>query len=157
MKGLRRLALALVVVVAVLAASGCQSVARGVVDGRLAPCPGSPNCANSEDPAKVFRVEPLAFSGDPQAAFRTLVAFLEAEPRVDLVLVEDDYAHAVFRTALLRFRDDVEFRLDAASSVIQVRSASRLGFSDLGANRRRIESLRERWNPSTETPVTRDG
>ncbi|HEY9596037.1 MAG TPA: DUF1499 domain-containing protein, partial [Cyanophyceae cyanobacterium] len=40
------------------------------------------------------------------------------------------------------FVDDVEFFLDDNANVIQVRSASRLGESDLGVNRKRIETIR---------------
>jgi len=53
----------------------------------------------------------------------------------------------VFRTSVLRFRDDVEFRLDREAAVVHVRSASRIGLSDLGANRYRLESIRKRWDP----------
>ncbi|MDE0896022.1 MAG: DUF1499 domain-containing protein, partial [Planctomycetota bacterium] len=85
---------------------------------------------------------------DGKVAFRALLALLESQPRVDLVTVEEEYAHAVFRTPLLRFRDDLELLLDSANSVIQVRSASRVGHSDMGANRRRIENLRALWKLS---------
>ena len=122
--------------------------ARGIQsDGALAPCPKSPNCVCSEGAGA--SVPPLSlperFRGDADAAMAGLVAFLEEEPRVELIVNEPEYVHAVFRTRLLRFRDDVEFRLDRDQGVIQVRSASRLGYSDLGANKARVESIRERW------------
>lgn len=60
---------------------------------------------------------------------------------------EGGYAHYEFRTALWGFIDDVEWLVDPAASVIQVRSASRVGYSDLGTNRRRIEEIRGRWRP----------
>jgi uncharacterized protein (DUF1499 family) len=139
--------LALLLAAAGLAIGGCESARMetdmGLVDGRLRPCPKTPNCVCSEDPAAA--VAPLAFEGDPARAFADLVAFLLREPRVELARVEPTYVHAVFRTRLFRFRDDVELRLDPAASVIHVRSASRVGRSDLGANRRRVESLRARW------------
>ena len=119
----------------------------GLVDGRLRPCPGSPNCVCSEEPGRASAIEPLAFPGDPDAAFRSLIEFLSAEPRAALIRVDGEYAHFVFRTALFGFRDDLELRLDRAAGVIQVRSASRVGYSDLGTNRRRVESIRNRWEP----------
>lgn len=127
--------------------ASCRSVAGGLGDGRLRPCPSSSNCVCSEEFDGEASIPPLAFDGDPRGAFVSLLAFLRAEPRVELVTVETDYVHAVFKTRILRFRDDVEFRLDAAGGVIHVRSASRVGYSDLGANRERVESIRARWDP----------
>jgi uncharacterized protein (DUF1499 family) len=125
-----------------------KDAAGGVADGRLVPCPSSPNCVCSESSAGDAAIEPLAFPGEPGAALASLVEHLRARPRVELVSVEADYVHAVFRSALFRFPDDVEFRLDRAAHVIHVRSASRIGRSDLGANRRRVEALRLCWSPS---------
>ena len=124
-------------------ASGCASPTVGLVDGRLQPCPGSPNCVSSDaDPPSIAA---LAFEGDADAAWADLIDFLAAEPRAELVTVEPGYVHAVFRTKWLRFADDVEFRLDRAASTVAVRSASRVGYSDLGANAKRVESIRARW------------
>jgi uncharacterized protein (DUF1499 family) len=132
---------------AALVSASCRGTPPGLVEGRLAPCPSSPNCVCSEHPDERAALAPLAFPGDPAESFRSLVAFLEREPRVELVTVRPDYVHAVFRTRLLRFRDDVELRLDPTARVIHVRSASRVGHSDFGANRKRVESLRARWMP----------
>lgn len=133
-----------------LAAGACAAsrmdVASGTVDGHLRPCPAKPNCVCSEDPREAARAAPLAFEGDPAEALRSLVALLREEPRVELVSVGDDYVHAIFRSRLFRFPDDVELRLDPAARVIHVRSAARLGYSDFGVNRRRVESLRSRWS-----------
>ena len=135
----------LVLLPAGLSAASCRAGKTGLVDGRLQECPSKPNCVCSEYPGEAAAIEPLAFSGDPNEAFQSLLAFLEEEPRVELVVVEKDYAHAIFKTRVLRFRDDVEFRLDSEARVIHVRSASRVGHSDLGKNRDRVESIRERW------------
>ncbi len=123
----------------------------GLASGHLRPCPASPNCVNSEDALEASAVEPFAFAGDARRAFEALVAFVESEPRVELVTREETYAHFVFRTPFLRFRDDLELRLDEGASVIHVRSASRIGQSDFGANRERVDDLRSRWVPPTPT------
>ena len=128
-------------------ASAGRDVAGGVVDGRLVPCPDSPNCVCSETADGDAAIAPLAFPGEPEAALASLVEHLRAQPRVELVQVTPDYVHAVFTSALFRFRDDVEFRLDREARVIHGRSASRVGHSDLGANRRRIATLRAEWPP----------
>jgi uncharacterized protein (DUF1499 family) len=52
------------------------------------------------------------------------------------------YLHAECRSALFGFVDDLELHLRVSEGVIAVRSASRLGYSDLGVNRRRVEILR---------------
>ncbi len=71
-----------------------------------------------------------------------LVALVKAMPRTTIVDSTDNYLYAEFASKLMGFVDDVEFYLDPAESVIQVRSASRLGESDLGVNRKRLEEIR---------------
>ncbi len=124
----------------------CASIPSdiGLANGELRPCGTSPNCVCSEGPNA--SIEPLAFTGDGVAAFRSLLDLIELQPGTELETVEERYAHAIYRTPLLRFRDDLELRLDGAGSVIHVRSASRVGYSDLGANRRRVEDLRTSWS-----------
>ena len=118
----------------------------GVTGGRLLDCPPTPNCVCSQAEASDERhaVAPLAFEGEPEAAFERLLALAVEEDAAELVAREGDWAHLVYRTRLLRFADDVEFLLDRGARVIHVRSASRVGHSDLGANRARVESLRRR-------------
>jgi uncharacterized protein (DUF1499 family) len=122
-------------------AAAPEGAGPGLSHGALRPCPSTPNCVCSEGPAA--SIEPLAFEGDPDRAFDSLLEFLSAEPRISDVTRAGDYAHAVARTTF--FRDDLELRLDREARCIHVRSASRVGYSDLGVNRRRVESIRARW------------
>ena len=105
-------------------------------------CPGTPNCVCSEaGTPDDRRVDPLRFDHGPEAAWERLRFVLEgagASIRIDTGAI----AHAVFTTRVLRFRDDLFARLDAAGGAIHLRSSSRVGRSDLGANRRRVEKLR---------------
>ena len=112
----------------------------GVREGILAPCPGSPNCVSSQAANDRHRIAPLVFSGDPSAAFVRLKRVLSG--RSDTIIVDDlpDYLRVELRTML--FVDDGEFLLDRTNKVIHVRSASRLGYSDLGKNRSRLEAIR---------------
>jgi uncharacterized protein (DUF1499 family) len=126
---------------------GMSAMARrpdnlGPRDGRLAVCPASPNCVCSQAADDAHAIEPLHFSDDPAAAMRRLRTMLETMPRTTVVTVRDDYLHAECRSLLFRFTDDVEFLLDPETRVIHCRSASRVGYSDLGVNRQRIESIR---------------
>jgi uncharacterized protein (DUF1499 family) len=75
-----------------------------------------------------------------------LTLLLQQQPRVKLVAAEENYLYAQFTSRWLGFVDDVEFYLQEGKGAIEVRSASRLGESDLGANRQRIESLREQFS-----------
>ena len=115
----------------------------GAKDGLLAPCPASPNCVSSQAGDERHRIAPLHFSGEPAAAFARLKRIVSS--RSDATVVEDlpDYLRVELRTLL--FVDDGEFLMDRTSKVIQVRSASRLGYSDLGKNRSRIEEIRSQF------------
>jgi uncharacterized protein (DUF1499 family) len=132
----------LLVITACLAAcAGPGGAGLGLVGGALQPCPSTPNCVCSEGPDA--SIEPLTFNGDPERAFASLLEFLAAEPNIEVVGRGGDYAHAVARTRL--FKDDLELRLDRAAGCIHVRSASRTGYSDMGVNAKRVDSIRERW------------
>ena len=122
----------------IIGCTGNRPTDLGLKDGYLRPCPSYPNCVNSmgnEDEA--HRIEP--FRGVSLAELREL---LQNEERVEIVTDRENYLHAEFTSLIMRFVDDVEFFSVAEEQVIHVRSASRLGRSDLGANRRRVEGLR---------------
>ena len=114
----------------------------GMPSGRLAPCPSSPNCVCSEDPATRSFVEPIRLAGPTDEVQRRLKAALEALPRTRVVAEEPGYLRAECRSRFLGFVDDLELRVDRVAGVVHVRSASRVGHSDLGVNRARVERLR---------------
>jgi uncharacterized protein (DUF1499 family) len=112
----------------------------GVKDGRLARCKRSPNCVSSQaDPMdKEHYIAPIAFSGTMEE-LRKAIAGLDL---ATIIEAKGDYLYAEFRTPFLRFIDDVELYYEKSSSLIQIRSASRLGRRDFKANRKRVEQLR---------------
>ncbi len=116
----------------------------GVRGGLLAPCPSSPNCVSSRADDQRHRIKPLRFTGDPAGAFARLRRILADRDDTTLVLEESGYLRVEFRTRL-GFVDDGEFLLDPDGGCIQVRSASRRGYSDLGKNRSRLEEIRGRF------------
>ena len=126
-----------------------SSVAAGPVerDGerRLADCPDSPNCQGSDASRESQRVAPFPMRGTPAETVEALVALLEGRDGASVVTRTSDYVHATFTTALMGYVDDVEFLVDEGEGVVRVRSASRLGVSDLGANAKRLAALREAW------------
>lgn len=108
----------------------------------MASCPTSPNCVNSQASDSDHHVEPLPLKGDRGQTQALLVKLLSSEPRVSLVEQSDGYLRAEFASKLLGFVDDVEFLI--GEQHVDVRSASRLGYSDMNVNRKRIEQLRQR-------------
>lgn len=114
----------------------------GVRDGKLKQCPASPNCVSSLAQPGGHQIAPLSFSGDPDTAFAQLRLVLSRRGDATLVEEQRDYLRVEFRTPL-GFVDDAEFLLDRQLRLIQLRSASRLGYSDLGKNRSRVEELRK--------------
>ena len=109
----------------------------------LTPCPKTPNCVSSLAEDKQHFIEPIAYQGKTAVTQRELLEILNSFKRVRVVRLEEDYIHAEFISSVFRFVDDVEFAFDDVNKIIQVKSASRTGYSDLGVNRRRIEKIRE--------------
>jgi uncharacterized protein (DUF1499 family) len=125
--------------------SGKRPTNLGVQDGQLAACPGSPNCVNSQIPASdaEHSIAPLTYQSSPAEALTRLKSVIQAMERTNLVSETGDYLYAEFTSKLMGYVDDVEFYFDPSTpGQIQVRSASRLGQSDLGVNRKRIEAIR---------------
>jgi uncharacterized protein (DUF1499 family) len=113
----------------------------GVTDGKLAPCPSSPNCVCTQATDAGHRIEPLSYTSGPAEAKTRLKTILSEMPRVQIVTETDNYLHAEFTSLIFRYVDDVEFLIEP-EGIIQFRSASRAGHSDLGVNRARMESIR---------------
>jgi uncharacterized protein (DUF1499 family) len=114
----------------------------GVTNGRLAPCPNSPNCVSSQATDDGHSIAPLAYEGETAVAYDKILSILQADPQFTLISNTPTYLHAEARTAVWHFIDDVEFYFDEADSLIHFRSASRLGYGDAGANRQRLEEIR---------------
>jgi uncharacterized protein (DUF1499 family) len=125
--------------------AGTRPAGIGIIDGKLTTCPASPNCVSSQSPDKVHSIAPLRHEDTAAEARLRLLAVISSFPRTRIVTLLDNYIHCEFTSALFRFVDDVEFFFEEGGKVIHVRSASRVGYSDLGANRRRIEKIREKF------------
>lgn len=109
----------------------------GVKDGKLAACPGTPNCVNSQSEDPQSKIAPL-----PAVSMAEIKKVVEGMERTTIIEETDNYLYAEFKSSLMGYVDDVEFYLDSAANLVQVRSASRLGKSDLGVNRKRVEEIR---------------
>lgn len=118
-----------------------MTVPSGLVDGRLKPCPPSPNCVSSDAPPDDSHYI-LAIADADGARWAGLVERVSAMNGATLVAAENDYAHFTFRTPVMGFVDDVEFHNRPAQQEIAIRSASRVGYSDWNANRKRVDAIR---------------
>ena len=123
------------------ACSGTAPGNLGVQDGHLTDCPPSPNCVSSQARDSEHRIAPLPLQGDPANTRTRLLSLLAQTPRAAVVTQDAQYLRAEFTSQVMRFVDDVEFLI--GPEAVEVRSASRLGHSDLGVNRERIEGLRQ--------------
>lgn len=115
----------------------------GFANGRLAPLPATPNAVSSQAENADRRVEPLPFKEDLDATKAAVREALKAYGGIEIVREEEHYIHAVAATRLMRYRDDLEFYFDEAAGVVHFRSASRVGYSDRGVNRKRHIRLAE--------------
>ena len=112
-------------------------------ESSLKPCPDSPNCVSSEARDSGQRVSPFRLKSSSPAAWQAVRDLVSAMPRTVVVTATDTYLHAESQSRFWKFVDDLEQSFNPADGWIQVRSASRVGYSDLGVNRRRVEALRE--------------
>lgn len=121
---------------------GSAAIATGLNNGHLEACPSSPNCVVSQDGDEKHAVEPIAYNGDRNSVKEALLKVLSVVPRTEVVEDTGDYIRTESTSRIFKFVDDAEFYFPKDENVIQVRSASRVGESDLGVNRRRIEQIR---------------
>jgi uncharacterized protein (DUF1499 family) len=150
MKKLSRVLVAGVAVIAAVLLVRCGMLGHssksgqppGLVTGTLAPCPDKPNCVSSEAGEDAdHQIAPLDYSAtSPEKAWAKIQQIIK-ELGGEVAVVEDEYIAATFASSLFKFVDDVECRLDAPQNQIHIRSASRVGHSDLGVNRKRTESI----------------
>jgi uncharacterized protein (DUF1499 family) len=129
--------------------SGTRPSALGFAGGRFAPGDWRPNWVSSTVPREdaAHHVAPIAFSGDPAAAWAALGSAVAAMPRATVVTRAAGYLHVEFASKGLGFVDDAEFALDGPAGVIHVKSAARLGIRDFSVNRDRVEAIRAALSP----------
>lgn len=109
----------------------------------LAPCPNKMNCVSSRAVSARHAIEPFQVLGNPEESIERLEKVIRSMPRTAIVKQTPNYIHAEYRSKVCRFVDDVEFLYNPEENVIDVRSASRIGYGDFGVNRRRVETIRK--------------
>jgi len=121
---------------------GCKAPEIGLTPAGLAPCPDSPNCVTSQAKTGKQAVRPLTYSTDRATAFAKIKQIVSNQDNATIVAETNDYLHAEFRSKFMGFVDDMEFWFPEDQAVIHLRSASRLGYSDFGVNRKRVQHIR---------------
>jgi uncharacterized protein (DUF1499 family) len=110
---------------------------------KLAPCPNTPNCVSSQASDSSHYIAPFKIKGKAEDAWTALKQALAGQKHTVIVEASNDSLHAEATSLVFRFVDDIHAIRDADAKLIHIRSASRVGYSDLGVNRKRIEALRQ--------------
>ena len=118
----------------------------GAVDGKLGESPDKPNCVFSESKSDDHRIQPLEVMDSAEASIEKLTTIIQGMERTRVIEKKENYLYAEFESNLFKFVDDVEFYIPENGSSIQVRSASRIGYSDRGVNRERIDAIRASYS-----------
>ncbi|MDJ0779770.1 MAG: DUF1499 domain-containing protein [Gammaproteobacteria bacterium] len=142
--------LVVVIALVVLGYRSHRTGVYGLVEGRLKPCPAAPNCVCSEPGADVYHsVEPLTFAAEDAAQVLPRLKAVIRDMGGNIEAETGDYLAATFTSSLFRFVDDLELRIDSEQNTVHLRSASRVGHSDLGANRKRVARLKTAFHSQT--------
>ena len=128
-----------------LLVSGCSKPETGLGEHGLQPCPDRPNCVTSLNGGDTHGVSPILYLSGREAAREKIRKIVSEMERTRIITDQPGYLHVVFTSRVMRFKDDVEFWFPEKGNSIHIRSASRVGYSDLGVNRKRVEEIRNRF------------
>jgi uncharacterized protein (DUF1499 family) len=114
----------------------------GVSNGKLAPCPNSPNCVSTQSQDLRHQIDTIPFTTSAAEARAALLQIIRSMERTEIIVDDPTYIRAEFRTKGIGYVDDVELYLDQEAGVIHFRSSARLPYWDWGFNRKRMEQIR---------------
>lgn len=145
------LILAPIIVFFVLGLMSQSGEAKGIVEGKLTKCPDKPNCICTEFEADVTHyIDPVVFSQGNTSAVLSRLKNSVRDMGGSIQAENDNYLAATFSSSIFRFVDDLEIRIDRDQKMIHLRSASRVGYSDRGVNKKRIERLKNLYELKME-------
>ena len=148
---------ALVLLIFTILVTGCSSVKKGpTFDGvSLGACPASPNCVSSlEEKAGKHYSEEINYKGTREDAKAAILEAVEMEKNSEVVVVEKDYIHVIFKSGFFKFIDDLELYFPEEKKIIHFRSAARSGYSDFGVNRKRVERIRKSFEAAEQNSAS---
>ena len=134
--------LLLITTMSLLSCTGQRPTNIGITESKLAACPDSPNCVSSDADDEAHKILPFQLNASSTDAWKMTKRLASELPRTKIISETSDYLHAECSSAVFGFVDDLELHLRPVEGIIAIRSASRLGHSDFGVNRKRIETLR---------------
>lgn len=126
----------------IFSCAGQQPKNAGIHNGRLSDCPDKPNCVSSQAGHNDHALSPFIYQGEKEAAFIRLKKVITSLKNMTIVTETGNYLHIECKSAIMGFVDDLEFYFPE-EKLIHVRSASRIGYSDFGVNRKRVEQVRK--------------
>ena len=129
--------------------SGCAGrppEKRGLEDGNLLACPNTPNCVSTAKGSAAHYISPFQYDGERDNAISVMIHIINGMKRASTREEKDGYIWVECSSILFGFVDDLEIYFPPDGKLVYVRSASRMGYSDFGVNRRRVEKLREQFN-----------
>ncbi len=132
----------LTLIISFIVPATASASSLGIVSGSLTPCPASSNCVVSQNADAKHAIAPITYHVTRDQARETLLKVLTVVPRTQVIEQTDNYIHAISKSRVFKFVDDVEFYFPSNKSVIHMRSSSRVGDSDFGVNRTRLEQIR---------------
>jgi uncharacterized protein (DUF1499 family) len=118
----------------------------GINNGKLSKMPNKPNAVSSQTEEKDKLIEAIEFKENLAGSKERIIKAIETYGNAKIIKNENNYIYAVFTTGKMKYHYDVEFYFDESEKLIHVRSASRIGYSDMGVNRERYNKLREIYN-----------
>lgn len=139
------LAVAFIVLNIILAKMAKQPTNLGVQNGQLTPCPGSPNCVTTQSNHPSSKMEAIAYEGTLADNMTKLKNVIEQFSKTNIISEKENYLHVTFGTPIFNYIDDVEFYFDDANKLLHFRSASRIGYSDMGVNKKRMQKVTARF------------
>lgn len=134
----------LIALMSLFSCAGNRPTNLGITNSKLAECPHSPNCVSSDSHSSSHSIAALKINSSAKDAWITTRNAVLDLPRTTIVTETSDYIHAECSSAFFGFVDDLELHLRSTEGNIAIRSASRLGSSDFGVNRKRVEILRNK-------------
>lgn len=113
----------------------------GIVNDQLRPCPNSPNCVSSQETRNTHYVAPIK-TKNVRDTIQTFVNYFSQSSSYRLQQVSNNYLHVVYTSKIFQFKDDLEFYGDPKNNILHIRSASRVGYSDMDANKKRVKKIK---------------
>jgi len=136
----------LIVLFLLMYSKNTQSPANlGVKHGKLAPLSNKPNCVSTQTTIGEKKVIPLPFKENLVKSREEILNIIKSFPNTSIIEMKDDYIYVLFTSSTMKYNDDVEFYFDINDKVIHFRSAARVGYSDMGTNRKRYNNIKNMY------------